>query len=95
MTGKETFLNTWEREFQTTLKVLKAYPPAKLDLKPHERSRSARELAWTFVVEEKGIDGIIAGKIDFQNLPPAGDGRAPLRGRGPGEGLRRPPYPGG
>lgn len=37
MTEKETFLNTWEREFQTTLKVLKAYPPDKLDLKPHER----------------------------------------------------------
>jgi len=71
MTEKETFLNTWDREFQTTIKVLKAYPPDKLDLKPHERSRSARELAWTFVVEEKVIAAIIAGKIDFQNLPPA------------------------
>lgn len=43
MTEKEMFIQTWEREFQTTLKVLKAYPATKLDLKPHERSRSARE----------------------------------------------------
>ena len=69
MTEKETFLNTWEREFQTTLKVLRAYPPDKLDLKPHERSRSARELAWTFVVEEHVIHGVIKGQIDFQNIP--------------------------
>lgn len=69
MTEKETFLKTWEREFQTTLKVLKAYPADKLDLKPHERSRSARELAWTFVVEENVIHGVIKGQIDFQNIP--------------------------
>jgi len=71
MTEKEMFLQTWEREFQTTLKVLKAYPPDKLDLRPHERSRSARELAWQFVVEESIINGIITGqiKINFQNAP--------------------------
>src|SRR5439155_16906236 len=38
----------------TTLKLLKAYPAAKVDLKPHERSRSAKELAWTFVFEWVG-----------------------------------------
>lgn len=70
MTEKEIFIQAWEREFQTSLKVLKAYPPDKLDLKPHERSRSARELAWTFVVEEKiGINGCIDGQFDFQNMP--------------------------
>ena len=69
MTEKETFLKTWEREFQTTLKVLKAYPSDKLDLRPHERSRSARELAWTFVREENIINGVINGQVDFQNMP--------------------------
>jgi uncharacterized damage-inducible protein DinB len=69
MSEKEMFIQTWEREFQTTLKVLKAYPPEKLDIKPHERSRSAKELAWTFVNEEGVIDGITKGKIDFQNRP--------------------------
>lgn len=69
MTEKDTFLSTWEREFQTTLKVLRAYPTDHLDLKPHPRSRSARELAWTFVVEEKVINNVINGRVDFQNIP--------------------------
>jgi len=69
MTEKEMFVQTWEREFQTTLKVLKAYPANKLDMKPHERSRSAKELAWIFVAEENVLDGVCKGKIDFQNVP--------------------------
>jgi uncharacterized damage-inducible protein DinB len=74
MTEKEMFLQTWEREFQTTLKVLKAFPANKLDFKPHERSRSAKELAWTFNVEEEAmVGGAVRGKLDFENLakPPA------------------------
>jgi uncharacterized damage-inducible protein DinB len=31
--------------------VLRAYPEDQLDLKPHPRSNSARDLAWTFVME--------------------------------------------
>ena len=74
MTEKEMFLQTWAREFQTTLKVLHAYPSAKVDFKPHERSRSAKELAWTFVGEEAITDSIIKGEIDFsaeQRKPPS------------------------
>ena len=70
MSVKEEFLNVWEREFQTTLKVLKAYPMHRHDFKPHEKSKSARDLAWTFVLEEKSvIDGAIAGQINFQSPP--------------------------
>lgn len=74
MTEKDVFLATWEREFHTTLKVLKAFPEDKLDLRPHERSRTARELAWTIVMEEPVlINGGITGKFDFENTakPPA------------------------
>lgn len=71
MTEKEMFLNTWDREVQTTLKVLRAYPAEKTDLKPHERSKSAKELAWTFVSEENIIDGVCKGQIDFMNMPKA------------------------
>ena len=65
MNEQEMYLNGWEREFQTTVKVLKAFPADKLDFKPHERSRSARELAWTFVGEEMVTDMIINGNVDF------------------------------
>ena len=69
---KERFLNFWEREYDTTLKVLKAYPVSEQDWKPHEKSRSAKELAWTFVAEEiGGIQKTLLGKPDFSNLPKA------------------------
>ncbi len=70
MSEKEMFLQTWAREVQTTMKVLKAYPAGKLDFKPHERSKSARELAWIFVGELGIVDMAIKGQIDFSGPMP-------------------------
>lgn len=67
MTEKEMFLQTWEREFPTTLKVLKAFPPNKGDFKPHERSLSAKQLGWIFVQAQVGIDQVLKGTF---TLPP-------------------------
>ena len=70
MSEKDMFLQTWEREFQTTLKVLKAYPASKLDFKPHERSMSAKELAWGFATGETVlVNGVVKGEVDFQSAP--------------------------
>ncbi len=71
MTEKETLLSNWEREFQLTKKVFNAYPEGKLDFKPHEVSRTAKELAWT-IISEEGIfvDGAITGKFDFSHSDP-------------------------
>ena len=69
MSEKEMFLQAWDREYQTTLRVLNAFPTDRLDLKPAESSRSARELLWTFVTEMGVIDGAIKGQIDFMNMP--------------------------
>lgn len=69
MTEKEQFIGVWEREYPTTVKVLKAYPAAKSELKPHERSKTAKELAWNFVVEENVMDQCLNGGIDFQKIP--------------------------
>jgi len=71
MTEKDMFLQTWEREFQTTLKVIKSYPKEKLDLKPSEKSRSAKDLLWTFVSEEHVASDVTKGQIDFMNMPKA------------------------
>ncbi len=60
-----------EREFPTTLKVLKAFPPGQADLKPQAKCRSARDLAWTFVFEEKAGEQALDGAIDFGRLPAA------------------------
>ena len=70
MTEKEMFLQTWQQEFQTTMKVLKAYPSNRLDYRPHEKSRSARELAWIFAGEQGIVDMAVKGKIDFSGPEP-------------------------
>jgi uncharacterized damage-inducible protein DinB len=48
---KRQFLDVFEREYATTVKVLRAYPADKLDLRPHRMCKTARELAWMFVME--------------------------------------------
>ncbi len=73
MTEREMFLHTWEREFPITLKVLKAFPPGKGDFKPHERSQSARQLAWIFVQAQVAIDQVLKGTfklpLQFPDVP--------------------------
>ena len=70
-TEKDMFLQTLQRECATTLKVLRAYPSAKADFRPHEKSRTAKELAWTFAMEQGIADMALKGRIDFsQPMPP-------------------------
>lgn len=45
----------FEREHATTVKVLQAFPREQSAFRPHERSSDAKQLAWTFVVEETMI----------------------------------------
>lgn len=48
---KEQFLAVYEDEHRRTMRVLKAYPEDKLDLRPQATCKTARELAWIFVLE--------------------------------------------
>lgn len=68
MSRKETFLTNYDREHETTLRVLRAYPTDQLDLKPSPKSNTARDLAWIFVLERYlGImvwnDGFAKGEV--------------------------------
>jgi uncharacterized damage-inducible protein DinB len=45
------FLDQYRREHEKTRKVLHAFPAAQADFRPHERSSTAKQLAWTFVAE--------------------------------------------
>ncbi len=70
---REQFLQTWGQEHATTAKVIAAIPEGKLDFKSHERSKSARELAWHLVNAERFfVESCLAGKIG-----PAPDTPAP------------------
>jgi uncharacterized damage-inducible protein DinB len=50
-TPKQQFLDAYEREHQITMRLLRAYPPDKLELRPHPKCKTARELAWIFAAE--------------------------------------------
>jgi uncharacterized damage-inducible protein DinB len=65
------FVNTWETEFKTTLRVLDAYPAERLDYRPHEVSKTARELMWVIADEEREIvDGCLKGKFAWAMRKP-------------------------
>ena len=76
MTEKEMFINAWEREFGTTLKILKQLPADKANFKPTaEKTKSAKDLASVFISEMQIVDGVVKGGIDFSTMgtfkPPA------------------------
>lgn len=51
MTSREFFLARRKAEHPVFLKVLNALPPDRLSYKPHERSSSAAQIAWTLAWE--------------------------------------------
>jgi len=53
------YLSERRREYQTTLRVLQAYPEDQRHLKPHEKSRSATELVRIFVIEERVLTSLV------------------------------------
>ena len=70
---RDQFLEVYEQEFQRTLRVLKAYPRDKADLKPHPKAKSAGELAWMFVMEQGAMEKAMTTGFDFSkpmNFPP-------------------------
>ena len=69
MSEKQQFLDAWEKESAVTMKVLRAFPADQADLKPHPRSRTAKDLAWTFVFEGYGGAQATQGELKF---PPPG-----------------------
>jgi len=74
MSEKQAFLDAWARESATTLKVLRAYPDGKTELKPHPSCRSAQQLAWTFVFEGVGGSQGVFGELKWPpRLPPMPD----------------------
>ncbi|MGA2074031.1 MAG: DinB family protein [Terriglobia bacterium] len=68
MESKEIFLRIWEREFQTTVRVFKAFSADQLEFKAHERSRSVRDLAWQCVTDE-GVIARTETQNDLRNIP--------------------------
>lgn len=69
MDEKELFLKFWEREAPATRKVISRIPQDKSDYKPDPKSRTAREIAWLIVMEEKVLaEGLEKGTVEWQDF---------------------------
>ena len=53
--AKQHFLDTFAREHERTMRVLRAYPDDQSDFRPHPRSRTAREVAWPLVLGQERL----------------------------------------
>jgi hypothetical protein len=60
---KAQFLDAFEREHATTIKVIRALPPGQSEFRPHPRSQCARELTFTFVMEQAMISLAIRDQL--------------------------------
>jgi uncharacterized damage-inducible protein DinB len=71
MTSREQFAETLKDEIPRFERALRAAPEARLDYRPHEKSRSAGELLSVFVEESGMFTAFLeTGEVDFAKLAP-------------------------
>ncbi len=72
MEEKALFLKFWTNEAKTTRKVLERIPEGS-DYRPDAKSRTAQEIAWQIVCEEKMIiEALETGKVEWAPPPMPG-----------------------
>lgn len=70
MNQKSLFLQFWKHEAVATRKVISRIPQEESDYRPDPKSRTAREIAWLIVMEERSlVDGLESGVIDWRDEP--------------------------
>ena len=71
MNELEMFLSTWEREAESTLKLLRALPATQYDFRPDAGGRSLGELAWHLAEGDAYMSyGIETGRFAMDVKPP-------------------------
>jgi uncharacterized damage-inducible protein DinB len=68
--SKEQLLEAVAREHQTTLRVLRAFPTDQAELRPHPKSKTAKELAFIFVLERGLATRVMNGTLNMTGKPP-------------------------
>jgi uncharacterized damage-inducible protein DinB len=70
-TELERFFDTWNREAENTLKVLRALPHDRYDFRPDAGGRSLGELAWHLAEGDGYMSfGIERGQFSMETRPP-------------------------
>ena len=67
--ARQTYLKFLEGEYERSLRILRAFPDDKLDLKPHDRSKSARDVAWLLVMGHGLLEKAVTIGFDW-SVPP-------------------------
>jgi uncharacterized damage-inducible protein DinB len=68
----ERFLSTWDREAQSTAKLLRALPSSQYDFRPDPGGRSLGELAWHLAEGDAYMSfGIERGGFNMDVKPPS------------------------
>jgi uncharacterized damage-inducible protein DinB len=71
-TEKQRYLDDFEQEYQTSRRVLHAYPKDKLDLRPHPKAKTAMELGWMLVLNQMVVIPALAqSELTGAGLPQA------------------------
>ncbi|HOC18689.1 MAG TPA: DinB family protein [Vicinamibacterales bacterium] len=69
MDHKALFMKYWEREAPATRKVLSRIPEGS-DYRPDPKSRTAREIAWLIVQEERALaEGLEKARLEWADVP--------------------------
>jgi uncharacterized damage-inducible protein DinB len=67
----DAFLSTWDREAQTTVKLLRALPSTQYDFRPDSGGRSLGELAWHLAEGDAYMSyGVEKGQFAMDTKPP-------------------------
>ncbi|MCI0444343.1 DinB family protein [bacterium] len=74
MISKDDFIRKLKSEFQTSSRVLKAFPIDKGELQPHEKSQTAKRCAWNLVLGPIALQQALDDKFTIPpNFPSAPD----------------------
>jgi uncharacterized damage-inducible protein DinB len=65
---RDQFLDVYDQEHDRTMRVLRAYPREKGQLRPHPKSKNALELAWMFVLEQGAVEKALTTGFDWATL---------------------------
>jgi uncharacterized damage-inducible protein DinB len=69
---RAALLASFRQETATTLRVLRAFPDAESEMRPHPRAKNARELAWVFSLDMMLASMAIKGELEITGeMPPA------------------------
>ena len=72
LSEKDQFIQVFDREYETTRRLLQAYPSDQYEMKPKPTMRSAREVAWMLVLNQLVMDlALHQPELSGGNLPKA------------------------